>query len=411
MNVAIGTEQTSVGERAVWLDSSRHALITGKSGVGKSTLLFNIVVSHIRNGDGVLTVDPHGDLVDKILSHIPKSRIRDVIYIDPLAKRVPGLNIFDYAKAEDKERAVQSFLTMAKSISGDSWGPETERVLNAAADAIVKSYPNPTIIPIHLFLMRPRFRKKLLSESDDPLLADFLSQYDEELRASERMSKFSPAVNKTDKFLRPYIRTIVGQPDSIDFKEAMDTQKIILARLPKGHLGSITASLIGSIIVSHMSISALQRKANRTPFYVFIDEVHNFTHGIDLPTVLAEARKYGITIFLATQNLDQLPHPSAVFGNCSNLISFRMGGRDSEIMAQELGNEFQSSSIVSLPDRTFCASLLEDGNPNLYEQVSCLPPLKRDENDSTFRDVIKVARQRYGKNRKKTEQEVLKMLS
>jgi len=410
MNIPIGTRLTSFDEQTVYLDSSRHCLITGKSGVGKSTLLFNLALSHIRNGDGVLLIDPHGDLADKILSHIPRSRIRDVIYIDPLAKRVPGLNIFDYEKPEDRERAVQSFLTMAKSISGESWGPETERVLNAAADAVVRSYPKPTLIPIHLFLMRPKFRKKLLQDSKDPLLADFLSQYDEELRPSERMSKFSPAVNKTDKFLRPYIRTIVGQQDSVDFKAAMDSQKIVIARLPKGHLGSITASLIGSIIVSHMSISALQRKANRTPFYAFIDEVSNFVHGVDLPTVLAESRKYGITLFLAAQNLDQLPYPSAVFGNCSNLISFRMGGADAEIIAQELGNAVSNTAIVNLADRTFCASLLENGSPNLYEQVEALPPLKRQPDDAGLRDVIKVARMRYGKNRKETDAQILKFL-
>jgi type IV secretory pathway TraG/TraD family ATPase VirD4 len=410
MNVPIGTTLTSFTEETVSLDSSRHSLLMGKSGVGKSTLLVNLAVSQIRNGDGILFIDPHGDAIDKILRYIPRSRIRDVIYIDPMAKKVPGLNIFDYNKEEDRERAVQSFLTMAKSISGESWGPETERVLNAAADAVVKNYPKPTIIPIHLFLMRPKFRKQLLEKSDDPLLRDFIAQYDEELRGSERMSKFSPAVNKTDKFLRPYIRTIVGQQDSIDFREAMDTQKIVLARLPKGHLGSITASLIGSIIVSHMSIAALQRKANRSPFVVFIDEVHNFVHGIDLPTVLAESRKYGITLFLATQNIDQLPYPSAVFGNCSNLITYRMGGADAEVIAKELGNPDLAQPIVALEDRTFFASLLVNGSPQLSDVVKTLAPLARNGDEVDSRDVIKVSRMIYGKNRLETDKEVLNFL-
>ncbi|HEV3219577.1 MAG TPA: TraM recognition domain-containing protein [Candidatus Acidoferrales bacterium] len=412
MTIPIGIYQPKwkIEKDILHLDSSRHTLIAGKSGVGKSTLLVNLAVSHIRNGDGILFIDPHGDAIDKILTYIPRSRIRDVIYIDPLAKKVPGLNMFAYDKDEDKERAVQSFLTMAKSISGDSWGPETERVLNAAADAVVKNYPNPTVLPIHLFLMRASFRKRMLEQSDDPLLRDFLTQYDTDLRPSERMSKFSPAVNKTDKFLRPHIRTIVGQQDSIDFRDAMDTQKIILARLPKGHLGSITASLIGSIIVSHMSIAALQRKANRSPFVVFIDEVHNFTHGIDLPTVLAETRKYGITLFLATQNLDQLPYRGAVFGNCSNIITYRMGGADSEIIAKELGDTDRARTIVALSDRMFYASLLQDGTPEIGEQVKALPPLKREGNEVNYRDVIKVSRMIYGKNRKETDKEVLRFL-
>jgi DNA helicase HerA-like ATPase len=411
MHVPIGSKLSLGGHNLFEIDSQKHTLVTGKSGVGKSTLLVNVAAWHIRNGDGLLFIDPHGDAADKVLSHIPKSRIRDVILIDPSAKKVPGLNIFDYDDDEDKERATQAFLTMMKSIAQENWGPETERILNAASSAVLSHFKHPTVLHIYLFVARQRFRAKIAEETHDSMLKDFIEQYDKELRPSERMSKFSPPMNKLDKFTRPGVRTLIGQGTSIDFLDAMDSRKIIIARLPKGELGALASSIVGSVIVSHLAISSLRRNGLRAPFVAVIDEVHNFVHGIDLPTLLAEARKYGVTLFLATQNLAQLPTPSAVFGNCSNLITFRMGGKDADIMAQELGDPLLTQPIVNLPDRTFYASVVRDGTPILGKNIDALPPFKRLGDEADKRAVIKVSRMRYGKKRKELDAKILKFLS
>ncbi len=411
MLIPIGNYQTSIGTHDFEIESFRHTLITGKSGTGKSSLLSNLAIEHIRAGHGILFIDPHGDAADHILRFIPKHRSRDVIFIDPLAKKVPGLNIFDYAQEDDRERAVQSFITMMKSLSGEGWGPETERILTQAADAIVEHHPHPSVIQIYLFIARQSFRKKILGRSKNPALQDFLEQYDKDLRTSERMSKFSPPLNKTDKFIRPVLRTIMGQESSLDFKDAMDSKKIILCKLSKGRLGAVVSSIIGSVIVSHVSISSLQRKSNRTPFVVFIDEVHNFVHGIDFPTILAETRKYGITLVLATQNVAQLPYPDDVFGNCSNLITFRIGGEDAKRIARELGSEDIAQSIVGLPDFTFSASTVRDGLPILGEHIYANYPLSLRGDESHWRDVIKTSRMRYGKNRLDIDRSILRFLS
>jgi DNA helicase HerA-like ATPase len=411
MLLPIGSKLSVGGPQLFEIDSQKHTLIAGKSGTGKSTMLVNIACWHIRNGDGLLFIDPHGDAADAVLSHIPKSRIRDVILIDPSAKKVPGLNIFDYDDADDKERATQAFLTMMKSIAQENWGPETERILNAGADAILSHFKHPSVLHIYLFIARPSFRKKIAESAKDPMLKDFIEQYDKELRPSERMSKFSPPMNKLDKFIRPSVRTLIGQDTSIDFLDAMDSRKIIIARIPKGELGALASSIIGSVIVSHLAISSLRRKGLRAPFVAVIDEVHNFVHGIDLPTLLAEARKYGVSLFLATQNLDQLPVPAAVFGNCSNLITFRMGGKDAEIMAQELGDPLLAQPIVNLPDRTFYASVVRDGTPILGQHINALPPFKRLGDEADKRTVMKVSRMRYGKKRKELDEKILKFLS
>jgi DNA helicase HerA-like ATPase len=243
------------------------------------------------------------------------------------------------------------------------------------------------------------------------MLKDFIEQYDEELRQSERMGKFSPPLNKLDKFIRPGIRSLVGQEQSIDFLDAMDSRKIVIAKLPKGELGALASSMLGSIIVSHLAITSLRRRGLRAHFVAFIDEVHNFVHGIDLPTLLAEARKYGVSLFLATQNLAQLPNPSAVFGNCSNILCFRMGGKDADIMAQELGDDLLAQPIVRLADWRFYASIVKDGSLYLGENITTLPPFPFLGDEADHRQVIKVSRMRYGKKRKELDLKIKKFLS
>jgi type IV secretory pathway TraG/TraD family ATPase VirD4 len=176
------------------------------------------------------------------------------------------------------------------------------------------------------------------------------------------MTKFSSSVNKLDKLLRPFIRSMVGQPTSFDFREALDSGKIIISKLHKGKLGSLTTSIIGSIIMAQMSMAAMQR-SKRTKSYWFVDELQNFTHAVDIPSVVAELRKYGISLVSAFQNLDQIPYLNSLFGNCSNIISYRMGGADAKLLATEFGSDDYAPAIVELPDRAFYASLLRNGSP------------------------------------------------
>ena len=138
MNVFIGTDR--ITGQPFSIDTSKHVNIEGMSGVGKSTLLVNLFIEHIHQGHGGIFIDPHGDTADQILRLIPKSRMRDFIWIDPDAAYVPGINIFDYQDPKDRELGVESFQTMMKAIAGSAWGDETARVLVNAADAIVERY-------------------------------------------------------------------------------------------------------------------------------------------------------------------------------------------------------------------------------------------------------------------------------
>lgn len=64
-------------------DRRRHTYIVGKTGMGKSTLLLNCIAQDIRNGNGVAVLDPHGDLVERVLDYVPSRRINETIYFNP----------------------------------------------------------------------------------------------------------------------------------------------------------------------------------------------------------------------------------------------------------------------------------------------------------------------------------------
>src|SRR5208283_2652980 len=199
--------------------------------------------------------------------------------------------------------------TIFKSLAGNAWGDESARVIINAIDAVCENFKTPSPVHIFRFMADDKFREKLLAQSKNPLLKMFKEQYDEKLRNSEQMSKFSPPINKVGKLMRPAILPIIGQPISLDFLDIMNKKRIVVCRLSKGRLGEEIAQILGSLIVSMVSIAALKREkqTKRPSFMLVADEVQNFVHGGRFGTLLSESRKYGITLVLATQGMHQLP--------------------------------------------------------------------------------------------------------
>lgn len=329
MTIAIGTEPNG---KDFAIDTSKHINVEGMSGVGKSTLLVNLFIEHIRKGHGGLFIDPHGDTADQIARLIPKNRMRDFIWIDPDATHVPPFNPLHYKHADELELEKESLFTLFKSLAGTAWGDESARVIVNAIDAVCEYCDRPTPIHIFRFIADDKFREKVLAESKNPFLKMFKEQYDEKLRDSEQMSKFSPPINKVGKLLRPAILPIIGQTKSLDFLDVMNKKRIVVCRFSKGRLGEEIAQILGSLVVSMISIAALKREKQkkRPPFMLVADEVHNFVHGGRFATLLAESRKYGITLVLATQGMHQLPFAKDVFSNGPTQIAFNVSGQDAE---------------------------------------------------------------------------------
>src|SRR3984885_540828 len=364
MNISLGRDSITGNEFSI--DPTKHINIEGMSGMGKSTLLVNLFIEHIRQGNGGLFIDPHGDTADQIARLIPKSRMRDFIWIDPDASLVPPFNPLHFNSPEELELGKESLFTTFKSLAGSAWGDESARVIINAIDAVCEYFDHPTPVHIFRFMADDKFREKVLSATKSPLLQMFKEQYDEKLRDSEQMSKFSPPINKVGKLLRPSIIPIIGQTKSLDFLDIMNTRKIVVCRFSKGRLGEEIAQILGSLIVSMVSISALKREKqkSRPPFMLVADEVHNFVHGGRFGTLLAESRKYGITLVLATQGMHQLPFAKDVFSNCPTQITFNVSGEDAKAIEENWNEEqVQATHITSLPRYEFYCRTFSDNAP------------------------------------------------
>jgi hypothetical protein len=244
----------------------------------------------------------------------------------------------------------------------------------------------------------------------------FKEQYDDKLRESEQMSKFSPPINKVGKLLRPSIIPIIGQPKSLDFLEIMNKNRIVVCRFSKGRLGEEIAQILGSLVVSMISISALKREKQRKrpPFMLVADEVHNFVHGGRFGTLLAESRKYGITLVLATQGMHQLPFAKDVFSNCPTQIVFNVSGEDAKAIADnwryvEYPDELRPEHITALPRYTFyCRTFVKDA-PTV-QKLRGFPNLEKRGDEANQSKLIQQSLMRWGKDRKETETKILKFL-
>jgi DNA helicase HerA-like ATPase len=307
MIINVGSTLNSVGEKPFTIDLDRrqfrHGWVLGKSGTGKSTLLRNIIVEAVRNDMGVAVIDPHGDLIFDILNYIPDHRLRDIVYIDPESERAPDLGIFDHP---DKEKAIQAFMSLMEAHSGRGWGPETAHILRGATDAALEVEKHPSIISIYKILARDKYAKELLGKSKNPLVQDFYKQYFEDLKPQERARNFSHPLNKIEELLRPGLREFLSQTRHLSFNSIMDRKKILLCRIPKGLIGERPAKVLGSLILSKINLASFRRKKRGNQFLVVVDEVHNFTDGIDFESMLAEGRKFGIHYLFATQTTQQM---------------------------------------------------------------------------------------------------------
>jgi hypothetical protein len=413
MNITIGTYGDPFAlEKELVIDSFNHTFVDGVSGVGKSTLLEDVAIQTIRAGKPLLYIDPHGTSARRILGHIPKRYSERVVYINPLAKKVPGISIFCGKTKEEKELDIASLSSMLKSTAGDAWGFETANVIDGAATAAVESMEHPTMAHVYLFIVRKLVRERMIAKTDNPLLADFVLEYDEGLRASERMSKFAPSINKLKPFVRPIIRTIFNQTANLPLIELMN-DAILIVDLDKGKIGDVNAALIGSAILNHIGIYAFRRPAiHREDFTIIVDEFQNFSHGINWTTFFAELRKFGIRCWLATQSVTQVPEQwmDSILGNVNNLICFAVGDRDAERIASAYGDPTLAPNLIWLDDHEFYAKVKTGRRRNLFEHVRAFAPIKKQGDESQYRDVLKTSRMRWGKNRKDVDAGILKLL-
>lgn len=394
-------------------DRRRHTYVIGKTGMGKTVLLENMVISDILSGDGCCYVDPHGDTAERLLQFIPANRINDVIYFNPADIDFPiAFNILEAVDEKSKHLIASGLVGVFKKQFAESWGPRLEYILRNAILALL-DYPGSTLLGIMRILVDKEYREKVVEKIKDPVVKSFwVNEY---TKWNDRVLQevVSPIQNKVGQFLTNFlIRNIVGQVKStFDLRQVIDNRKILIMNLAKGRIGEDTMQLLGSMIVTKLYLAAMSRvdipEEERKDFYLYVDEFQNFATD-SFADILSEARKYRLNLTMAHQFVEQLPEnvAAAVFGNVGTLIVFRVGAADADNLVKEFSPVFTEEDLVNLPAFSIYLRLMIDGVASDPFSAATLPPMYDEYQTNNGEKVIKVSRERYANTRALVEDKI-----
>lgn len=392
-------------------DRRRHFYIIGQTGTGKTSFIANLIRQDIHAGRGVGVIDPHGDLVNTILSYINRERVEDVILFQPYDMDRPiGLNMLEYETEEQKDFAVQEMIAIFhKLFPPEIIGPMFEHYMRNAMLTLMADRKNPgTLVEIPRIFTDEKFIASRLKYVDDPLVRSF---WEKEWRVTTGQTKsdmLGYVVSKVGRFVEnAMMRNIIGQPHSgFSLDEIMDKGKIFLADLSKGKLGEVNAALLGLILVSKLQMAAMRRgkiaESQRRDFYLYIDEFQNFTTD-SIATILSEARKYRLNLTIAHQFIAQLEETirDAVFGNVGSLAAFRVGADDAGFLEKQFEPEFSQYDLINLNNFQAVMKFMIHGKVSSPFLFSTLPPPKG--NSEIIEPLKRISRLKYGKDRADVE--------
>jgi hypothetical protein len=292
-------------------DRRRHMYIIGKTGMGKTNLMENMIIQDIKLGHGVGVVDPHGELVSTILDHIPSHRINDVIYFNPSDLDYPiAFNVLENVNPEYKHLVASGLMGVFTKIWANLWSARMEYILNNCILALLDS-PSTTLLGVNRLLVDKNYRRKIISKIQDPIVKSFwvneYANYNERFRTEA----IAPIQNKVGQFLSSsIIRNIVGQTkSSIDLRKVMDEGKVLLMDLSKGRIGEDNSALLGAMMITKLQLAAMSRvdipETKRRDYYLYVDEFQNFATS-SFANILSEARKYRLNLVMGHQYIEQL---------------------------------------------------------------------------------------------------------
>jgi len=383
-------------------DRRRHFYCIGKTGMGKSNMMENMAIQDIQQGRGVAYVDPHGEGATKLLDFVPAKRINDVVYLNPADLDYPiAFNVMERVDFRYRHLVAGGLMGVFKKVWPDVWSARMEYILNNSILALLE-YPDSTILGINRMLADIEYREKVVSKITDPIVKSFwVTEY---ARYTQRYEIEATAAiqNKVGQFIsNPLIRNIIGQTKStINMRDIMDKEKIMIMDLAKGRIGEDNSRLLGALLITKLQLAAMSRvdvlEEDRKDFYLYVDEFQNFATE-SFANILSEARKYRLNIILGHQYITQMEEEvrDAVFGNVGTLAVFRIGAEDAEFLEREFTPQFTAEDLVNLPKYNIYLKLMIDGVAGHPFSAETLPPPIPLE-ESNKEKIIKASRERYG---------------
>lgn len=358
-----------------------HTYALGKTGTGKTTLLETLALQDMMRGRGVTVIDPHGDLAERLVAHVPRWRERDLVYLNaPDLSQPYGYNPLRRVQPDRIPLAASGLMEAFEKLWGEAWGVRMEHVLRNALYALLE-FGDAMLPDILRMLADKPFQRQVLSRTKNEQVRAFWAKEFPNYNPRYRQESIAPIQNKVGAFLadpRLY-RMFTNPPVDLHFRQIMDEGKILIVNLAKGRLGEDSANLLGALLVTTLGLAALSRadtdESRRRDHFVFIDEFQSFTT-LSVANMVSELRKYHVGLVLSHQHLFQLEPEvrHAVLGNVGTLISFRLGPEDAGMIRREFEPVFSDQDLVNLPNHSIYLKLMIDGMPSKPFSASTMHP-------------------------------------
>jgi hypothetical protein len=400
-------------------DRRRHMYVIGKTGVGKSEFLKDMILQDIKNGEGVCFIDPH-DTIDKLLPLIPPERAEDVILFDPSdTERPMGLNMLEAQTEEEKHYIVSSIVgLMYKLYDPNKTGIIGPRFEHAIRNAMltVMSEKGSTFVEVVRVLTDANFVQELLPKVQDPIVRRYWTDQIAQTNDFHKSEVLDYIVSKFGRFVTDkMMRNIIGQSQSaFDFRKVMDDGKILLVSLSKGKIGEENASFLGLILVPKILVAAMSRQdvpeEKRRDFYLYVDEFQNFATP-DFAQILSEARKYRLNLIVANQFIGQMDEEvkNAIFGNVGTLAAFRVGVTDANYLQHEFQPTFTEADLINVDVYNAYVKTIVHNEPMTPFSMDLTRDMAKEQqaqNPRVAELIRELSRLKYGKEVKSLETEI-----
>lgn len=412
-------------ERNIYMgdeDRMRHMYIIGRTGTGKTQLLKSMIIQDMRAGRGLCFMEPHGEGIEELMELVPPERAEDVIFFDPSDKERPiGFNLLEVNNYDEMYQVASSIINlMYKLFDPNRTGMVGARFEHAVRNAIltVGVVPGSTFIEVNRCLTDPKYVQEILPLVKDPIVRRYWTDQIAQTSDFHKSETLDYISSKFGRFVtNKMIRNIIGQSkSSLNFREAMDTGKIVFLKLAKGLLGEEDASFLGLLLIPKLLAAALSRqdtpKEKRRPFNLYVDEFQNFATP-DFAQMLSEVRKYNVSLTLANQFVSQLEEPvrDAIFGNVGTLMSYRVGMQDAAILAKEFEPVFNETDLTNVPAQVVYTKTIVNSSPVPPFSMNVARDLKAEKaqgSPEVSRMIKELSRLKYGRDENEVSEEIEK---